>query len=243
MPSLRLPNQLIWFAHCPKAGGTSVERILVDTWGGRVAHLHWGWDLWWRNGGWRHADPPNSPQHLTWADAQQALDRHPSAVFALVRDPVARLASEHRYQRHLRRGSWMGRAIAHLPFSMWLRLMLAVQARHPFAFDNHLRPQSDFVPADAMTFRLEDGMEAPIAWLEAITETRLPAPSRHLETGRPTSPDVDPHDAALIAATYAEDYQRFGYAPLEASPPRKDASRWTGLLAPIVVWLDKRGRL
>ena len=48
MPSLTLDNRLIWFAHCPKAGGTSIETLMVETWGDRVGHLHWGWDLWWK---------------------------------------------------------------------------------------------------------------------------------------------------------------------------------------------------
>ena len=33
-----------------------------------------------RRGGWRVADPPNSPQHLTWADAATVLPKSPDAV-------------------------------------------------------------------------------------------------------------------------------------------------------------------
>ncbi|MDH5453710.1 MAG: sulfotransferase family protein, partial [Paracoccaceae bacterium] len=112
MPSLTLPDRLIWFAHCPKAGGTSVEQFMVARWGDAVGHLHWGWDRWWRSGGWRLAAPPNSPQHLVWEDAVSALPRAPDAVFAVVRDPVARMTSEYRWQRGGQCRSWLGRLMA-----------------------------------------------------------------------------------------------------------------------------------
>ena len=56
MPSLTVDTRLIWFAHCPKAGGTSVKTLMAETWGDRVGHLAWGWDLWWKRGGWRWAN-------------------------------------------------------------------------------------------------------------------------------------------------------------------------------------------
>ena len=165
MPSLTLPDRLIWFAHCPKAGGTSVEQFMVSRWGEAIGHLHWGWDVWWRRGGWRLATPPSSPQHLVWADARAHLPRPPDAVFAVVRDPVARMISEYRWQRQARRGTRLGRALSYLPFSFWLRLMLATARRSPYAFDNHFRPQTDFVPEGARVFRLEDGLQPAIDWL------------------------------------------------------------------------------
>ena len=156
MPSLTLPDRLIWFAHCPKAGGTSIEQFMVAQWGEAVGHLHWGWDLWWKGGGWRVADPPNSPQHLIWEDALKVLPRAPDRVFALVRDPVARITSEYRWQRQGRRGTRLGKALACLPFPFWLRCMLALARQNPHAFDNHLRCQTDFIPEGAKVFRLEE---------------------------------------------------------------------------------------
>lgn len=243
MPSLTLPGRLIWFAHCPKAGGTSVERLLVDAFGPAVGHLHWGWDLWWRRGGWREADPPNSPQHLTWADAEARLDTRPDAVFALVRDPALRLASEQRWQRRGRRGTRLGKALAWLPFPLWLRLMLEVARRNPYAFDNHLRPQADFVPEGAEVFRLEDGLAPVAAWLTGQIGQAVPPPPHQLATpGRRRAPG--PRERALIARVFAVDYARFGYPP----PSRAGAARPVldalarGLARP-VARLDRRGRL
>lgn len=243
MPSLTLPDRLIWFAHCPKAGGTSVEQFMVAEWGDAVGHLHWGWDLWWKAGGWRVASPPNSPQHLVWEDALKTLPNRPDTVFAVVRDPATRLQSEYRWQRQGRRGTRLGRFLARLPFSLWLRLMLAMAARHPHAFDNHLRPQSDFVPDIARIFRLEDGLEPVIDWLAG--ETGL--------TGRETVPHalptgagahLMPADAARIGRAYASDYQRFGYvAPEGADSARDLADRVADGLAPLLILLDRRGAL
>lgn len=243
MPSLTLPDRLIWFAHCPKAGGTSVEQAMVARWGSQVGHLHWGWDLWWRRGGWRVADPPNSPQHLIWADAEAVLPRAPDAVFALVRDPAARIASEYRWQRQGRRGTILGKALAYLPFPLWLRLMLAVAERHPHAFDNHLRPQGDFVPDCAVVFRLEDGLETALAWLAETAGA--PVSAAPIPRAIPTRDGtrIGTGESARIARAHIGDYARFGYArpPVDYAPDAGDRlARW---LAPLIVRLDRKGAL
>ena len=240
MPSLTLADRLIWFAHCPKAGGTSVEQAMVARWGDAVGHLHWGWDLWWQRGGWRVADPPNSPQHLVWEDALRALPRPPDRVFAVVRDPVARLASEHRWQRRGRRGTRAGRALARLPFAFWLRLMLAVAARNPHAFDNHFRPQVAFMPEGATVFRLEDGLDRAIAWLSGETGGLGPAEGlpHAIPTGRGGT--IDPSDAGLIGRVFAADYARFGYDRPASAPARPWLDRLAAMLSGPVAWLDRR---
>ena len=216
---------------------------MVDHFGPAVGHLHWGWDLWWKGGGWRQAEPPCSPQHLIWEDALRTLPVRPDTVFAVVRDPATRLQSEYRWQRSARRGTRLGRALARLPFSLWLRLMLAMAARHPHAFDNHLRPQADFIPYTARIFRLEDGLEPVIAWL--ADETGLIGPTRiphAIPTGSGDS--LAPADAARIAQAHARDYQRFGYAaPAVIDAPRTFADRLADWLAPFLVFLDRRGAL
>lgn len=243
MPSLTLNDRLIWFAHCPKAGGTSVEQVMVTEWGDAVGHLHWGWDLWWRQGGWRVANPPNSPQHLIWKDAVRALPRPPDIVFSVIRDPAARIMSEYRWQRRGRRGTWFGRLLAYLPFSLWLRLMLASARLNPHAFDNHFRPQTDFVPAGARVFHLEDGLAPVIAWLGEVTGTDVSTKTipHTLSTG--PAERIRPADLRLIAGTYAEDYARFGYPvpePGSTSAPYDWAGRW---FAPLIALLDRRGAL
>lgn len=243
MPSLSCADKLIWFAHCPKAGGTSIEQFMVARWGAAVGHLHWGWDLWWRKGGWRNAEPPNSPQHLIWRDAKRQLPRPPDVVFALIRDPVARMASEYRWQRRGRRGTRAGKLLARLPFPLWLRLMLAVAHRNPYAFDNHFQLQSAFIPQGATVFRLEDGLGPVRDWLGSVTGTGALSPMPHAIPSGPKTA-VAPREAALIGAAFAEDYARFGYPCPQPCGPRFDPLTWMALaLAPLVARLDRLGRL
>lgn len=243
MPSLSLHDRLIWFAHCPKAGGTSIEQLMVAQWGADVGHLHWGWDLWWKAGGRRVADPPNSPQHLIWEDALKALPRVPDQVFATVRDPAERIASEYRWQRRGRRGTVLGKALACLPFPIWLRLMLALAARHPHAFDNHLRPQADFIPKDAHIFRLEDGMEPVVRWLSQETGQCHDAPIPHAIATTRQDTKIGAGDAARIARAFARDYARFGYHPSTTGASPDLGDRLAGWLAPLLKYLDRRGAL
>ena len=248
MPSLSLPDRLIWFAHCPKAGGTSVERFMVERFGEAVGHLHWGWDLWWRDGGWRCADPPNSPQHLVWEDALAALPRTPDAVFAVVRDPLNRLISEYRYQQTARRGTMLGRCLAYLPFSTWVRLMLGLAAQNPYAFDNHLRPQGDFVPEGARVFRLEEGLQPALQWLAEVTGASAPDVPPHVLAGSGKFEiSLYSEDIKRISVAYAGDYTRFGYTPPEASafPPdpfRRTRSQLVRALLPVALELERCAR-
>jgi hypothetical protein len=243
MPSLTLSNQLIWFAHCPKAGGTSVEQFMVAQWGDAVGHLHWGWDLWWKGGGWRVADPPNSPQHLTWEDALKILPSAPDHIFAVVRDPVTRLQSEYRWQRQGRRGTWAGKVLALLPFSFWLPLMLALVQQHPHAFDNHLRPHSDFIPEGAELFYLEDGLVPVLRWLTDMggipEENNVP---HAIPTGQDAK--VEAKEQALIAEVFARDYERFSYPFPNTKKHRVGFINICARgLAPALAYLDRRGAL
>lgn len=243
MPSLDLPNCLIWFAHCPKAGGTSVEKLMVATWGDRVGNLHWGWDLWWRKGGWRLAEPPNSPQHLVWKDAQAVLRRKPDVVFALTRDPLARMISEFNWQRAGLCGTRAGKILAHLPFAFWLRLMLRVVVHNPHAFDNHLRLQGDFIPDHAKVFRLEEGLEPVAAWLSEVTGHGLDLDTLPHALKTRSHLVVGAREAALIGRAFSADYERFGYCKPTGPATRIILDGLAYFLAPLISRLNRIGQL
>lgn len=250
MPTLALDGRLIYFAHCPKAGGTSVERFMVERWGAAVGMLGWGWDRHWAGRGARAGEILSSPQHFVWEDARLRLPRAPDLVFTVVRDPVARMISEYRYQRAGRLTGPFGRPIRHLAFPTWLRLMFALAARDPYTHDNHFRPQAAFLPAEgAAVFRLEDGL-APVGdWLCRAAGAPLPdgAFPHDLGAGKGGPPVIPSRqDLALIARAHAEDYRRFGYPlpVLSAAPddPRAGArTRFARALAPAVGLAYRRG--
>jgi hypothetical protein len=224
MPSVEINGRLIYFAHCPKAGGTSVERFMVDRWGDSVRLLGWGWDRRWAGRGERAGEVPSSPQHFVWEDARRALPREPDAVFTVVRDPVARMVSEYRYQREGRLTGLFGRPVRTLGFSTWLRLMFALADRNPYTHDNHFRPQVAFLPPDgARVFRLEDGLGPVLSWLAGLAGQPAPEALPHdLQTGKGLSVVPTALDKGLIFQRFTEDYRRFGYAPPDVAEVRDE---------------------
>ena len=244
MPSLALKGRLIYFAHCPKAGGTSVERFMVERWGPAVGMLGWGWERRWAGRGERAGEIPSSPQHYVWEDARRVLPRAPDHVFTVVRDPVERMVSEFAYQRSGRRTGPFGRPLRHLGFSGWLRLMFAMVDRNPYTHDNHFRPQAAFLPPGEVTvFRLEDGLGPVLRWLCELVDEPPPEVVPHdLRTARPRGAVPSERDTALIAGRFAEDYRRFGYPPPAAATAAVAGGPFTaGLAAALLDPLYRRG--
>ena len=227
MPSVEIRGTLIYFAHCPKAGGTSVERFMVERWGSAVGLLGWGWDRKWAREGERAGEISCSPQHLVWEDARRVLPRAPDHVFTVVRDPVARMVSEYLYQAEGRLTGPAGRPVRRLGFPAWLRLMLETAGRNPFTHDNHFRAQVEFVPPDgASVFRLEDGLEPVLRWLCAVAGEAPPEALPHdLKAGGPRRPEPSAEDRALIQKHFRADYDRFGYPTPELAAAGGDAPR------------------
>ena len=100
--------------------------------------------------------------------------------------------------------------------------------------------EADFIPEGARIFRLDDGLAPVTRWLaevtgEEVSDTPLP---HALPSG--TGPEVSRADRALIAKAFRRDYVRFGY-PIPDAPTKGFGPM--GLLAPLVAWLDRHGRL
>jgi len=246
MPLVSAGGRRLFFAHVPKTGGSSLEDYLAERFG-PLAWLDRYWELRWKDGGCREAGLRVSPQHLAAEDALRLLPGPSDWSFALVRDPVARIVSEYRFQA---RAPGRRRRLAELGFSSWLRSVVALARREPTIFDNHIRPQSDLVPEDAEIFRLEDGFAPLIARLDAVTGTIAPA----LEVGHALKSDAGASvalrgpDLALIAEFYAVDYDRFGYRrPVPATGPADPLALLRGLaaavMAPAMLPMWRGGRL
>ena len=157
-------------------------------------------------------------------EARGQLPRLPDAAFAVVRDPVARMISEYRYQCRDRLTGRAGWPLRRLSFSTWLALMLRVAARNPYSHDNHFRPQVAFLPETGVTvFRLEDGLAPVGAWLCAAAGETCPADAfpHDLKSGAEAVPMLPSRqDLALIAEAYAEDYRRHQHLVRSRHPGR-----------------------
>lgn len=240
MPLLIHEDRTIFFAHVPKTGGSSVEDYLIRRFGplcllDRPAA---GSDAPPRRR--RHGDMVSPAQHMTAADLRHLLPERIDYTFAVVRDPLARILSEYRFQAGTSRASRLG-------FSTWLRVMLAAARIDPRVYDNHIRPQGDLVSAGAEVFRLEEGLDRIVARLDEVTGSAAPdADIRHLlNKGGRDRIEVRRQDMGLVARFYAADYARFGYdvpaagaAPHDRFAALRDLLGWC--LARAVVWKQRR---
>jgi hypothetical protein len=221
MPFVLAGERLIHFAHVPKTGGTSVETYLRSRFGELFLYSPRPIP--------REASKRSlltTPQHLTAQDVSMLLPRDPDLAFAVVREPLARAISEFRYQSAFN-------YFCRLGFGMWLRVVLHASRIEPRLYDNHLRPQTDFLSKGMAVFRLEDGLDRIVAWLDEELGAQAPGVKMtHEKISSKVSVQPSREDVALIARVYAIDYIRCGYKPPNpASYPPDRLAGWRSLLA------------
>lgn len=209
MPIFKAGCKLVYYAHVPKCGGSSVAWYLAQRFG-PIAFMD--------NRHTRH-DPGmrwsrTSPQHID----RRSLNRlFPpgffDAVFTIVRHPVARLISAYHFQLEVE-----GRVSTAIGFSDWLHELPEMMEEDPFLYDNHVRPMSAIVPDGAKVFHMEHGLDGLVPWFDALTGEKAEprAIPRINERGahvKVRSGQVQPsdYDLEMIARIYAEDFDRFGY--------------------------------
>lgn len=216
MPMIRTGRGIVYFSHVPKCAGTAVEGYLIRRFGKRTfAMLDNSYMALTGAQRWSRC----SPQHI---DATSLGRLFPpaffDAIFTVVRHPVLRLRSAYLHQRDIEQT--MSQAES---FSEWLSALPARRSEDPWCLDNHVRPMDEIVPAEAKVFRLEEGTEAIVEWLDEIVGNRngpRVIERRHSHADRlaaldrkpvgPT-PEVSVEAIAQIAEMYTKDFSRFGY--------------------------------
>lgn len=213
MPVVRIGAQLVYYAHVPKCGGTSVEDYLRDRFG-PLGFLNRGFTALPAARRWS----ATSPQHIDWASLAQIFPPdYFAASFAVVRHPVARAFSAWQFQAQVEKA-----ASPDLAFADWLRQQAEFVHENPFLADNHLRPQGDFIGEECTIFHLEHGLEAIIPWLDQLAGNqdgpRAMAHSNKGDAGIGAKLAPSSADIALIEEIYAGDFARFGYLPGQKLP-------------------------
>jgi len=201
MPLLTTDGKQVLFVHVPKAGGSSVERLMEQsgtiTLKGRDKALPYPCTL-----QHLHAEPlleQTAPETIDWA-------------FLIVRHPVARLVSEYRFQKRKPR---LLRDV--LTFSGWLNYAFARERLNPWYRDNHFRPQTDFVYPGAEVFRFEDGVDQVLKAVAERLECAVPEKGIHEKKSKRIPVNLTARHLERIAAHYKADLDQFGYGMDTAS--------------------------
>jgi len=214
LPLLYRSGKTIFFAHVPKTGGTSVQIYLQRRFGDLLLLG-------------RHRDAATkgtslivSATHLSALDLEELLPAHLDASFAIVRDPIKRMQSEFQFQKGTSRAS-------RASFSTWLRLMIFAAKHDPRVYDNHIRPQSDLLPAGTKIFKLEEGIDSIIPFLDGILSEEDPQIEiPHLLKSKREEISISRQDVRLIEDYYKSDYDNFSYPKPELGLYRIDPFSW-----------------
>lgn len=207
MPVFRKGERKFLFIHIPKTGGSSIERAFADV----------GYNTLYRDGSvgpttW-NSIRKCTPQHMhgDMLEAIFRIDRF-DGVFTVVRDPLARFKSEYLWRHRNVDFTIDGRSVEE-----WTAKTFSRYRKNPFVFDNHIRPQADFILDRTQIFRFEDGLDTMAATLNKKWNLGLPDElPRVLEGSSRTkysSKDVEVTEKTtqLVRDFYREDYERLDY--------------------------------
>lgn len=142
MPVLVKDKSSVLFVHIPKCGGSTFEQAMSDR----------GWRELLSIRGINAKDlgfMKCSPQHMH-ADLLRAIVRPErfNHVVTIIREPLSRLKSEYAWQ--------VMQGITSLSPKKWIEYVFAEFRNDPFIYDNHIRPQSEFILENSTVFKLEE---------------------------------------------------------------------------------------
>ncbi|GAA3715408.1 hypothetical protein GCM10022421_23740 [Oceanisphaera sediminis] len=143
MPIFTKNEKNILFIHIPKSAGSSIERI--------------GNDLGWRESFSIRGKPlselsvyRSSFQHLHAQPLSEILNLDAfDSIFTVVRNPFIRFKSEYYWQRR--------QHLTSLGVDEWVEEMFSSYYKNSYIYDNHIRPQIEFIPKNqnVNVFKLE----------------------------------------------------------------------------------------
>ena len=198
MPLYRHEAKVIFFAHIPKTGGTSIEKSLKKA--GAAEALKFKK---------KRPYSKSTLQHMHASVYLEAVgDRFADYSFTVVRNPFDRFASEYK-MKVLDAGE-------KTDVYEWAKINLERFFEYPYTRDNHIRPQVDFVSRRLEVFRFENGLDKVIG--EACSQLGLDTPEiLHEKKGSRGLLPVKQETLDLISSFYKKDFYEFGYSPKEYS--------------------------
>jgi hypothetical protein len=219
MPIVRAESKLIFYAHVPKCGGSTVQDFLRGRFGqiafeDRRHNMHPVTQRW----------SKTSPQHIDRASLSRLFpDGFFDSSFTIVRHPVSRVISCYHFQMEVEQ------TISKLTsFNDWLLDLAEGFEEDPFQFDNHVRPMDEIVPPGAKVFHLEHSLDGLVPYFDEVTGNKdgprlIGHANKRGEFAKASSGKVEPtkQDLDLISSIYGKDFDRFGYV-LDRKEPLAD---------------------
>lgn len=207
MPVFRKGGVNVLFVHIPKTGGTSIEAFFKSD----------GWEM-------SFFDPGGvsslnhllkcSPQHLHRELLCDLffLEKF-DYIFTVVRNPIERIRSEYTWRK------MHGLDLKNLSINDWIKYAFSEYSLNNYVFDNHIRPQVDFLIPNADVFSLEQGLDRIAKKLRGIFDcgkliSHVYMPSEMVSRGAVPSIDisVSEENIDLISCFYRSDFLEFGYS-------------------------------
>ena len=192
MPLFKHKAKILFFAHIPKTGGSTIEHGL-------------------RNAGAKRAlYSPNRADYLRCTMQHMHAELYQIFVpkgfyqysLCVVRHPFDRLVSEYKWRLKLKQTK--------KTFDHWLNTSFDRYEENPYVLDNHLRPQVEFIAPHVEVFKLEDGLDK--AFKAAADHLRLEVSlDDHRNKGPKADVDWSPKTRDRAIAFYFEDFKQLDY--------------------------------
>ncbi|WP_417696198.1 sulfotransferase family 2 domain-containing protein [Psychromonas sp.] len=157
MPIMVKDDKNFLFIHIPKCGGSTFEKSMESR----------GWHELLSIRG-VHANNMKfmkcSTQHFHAELLEVILNTEfLDEIITIVRDPFSRLKSEYAWQ--------LKQAITNLPPADWIDHVFEEYTHDPFVYDNHIRPQNEFILSGTSIYKLEEnGIEQAANYISPITK-------------------------------------------------------------------------
>ncbi|MCK8066921.1 sulfotransferase family 2 domain-containing protein [Cobetia sp. 1CM21F] len=191
MPIYIKDGKSIHFVHIPKSAGTSIQQLFVDN--NYSVYLFNKKNMF---------DFPCCPQHFhnELNDYLNILDCYYS--FTIVRDPLSRILSEYRFR---------GMPEKNISFDVFVRAAFMLYKLNKYCFDNHIRPQHEFISDGIKVYKYEDGVNSILLSLEAKGIVKIPEIIPHKYKSKSEQLCLTSDTLKRVYDFYDKDYNLFNY--------------------------------